>query len=256
MNNFLKLVKAERQKQINKHGYTPEHDDEHTNGEIANAAACYAATVPIFKVMANTDIFPMKTVYPWHCTLFSKQEKSRKEQIVTACAMLMAEYERIVRAEQKATVNLCSDCNLCPATCGASPKFGTSIEIDNVYECDMFQPKPYQMSCPYGLDSTGDPIKNQEPITFAPRHYQKILDRIKIHTARKRDKSGEFTIKGKRFSAEFEIAMTVPAFKSLFDSGFYTPEQFGFESSQDMWDYYHNYFEDLVYVHKISEVQS
>lgn len=98
-------------------------------------------------------------------------------------------------------------------------------------------------------------IPNQGFISFAPRHYQKILDHTKIRTARKQDKSGDFTIKGKRFRAEFEIAMTIPAFKSLFDSGFYTPEQFGFESSRDMWEFYHNYFEDLVYIHKISEVQ-
>lgn len=97
-----------------------------------------------------------------------------------------------------------------------------------------------------------------ETIAFAPYHHQKILDRTKILTARKRDKSGEFTINSKRFEAVFEIALTMPAFCSLFDNRFYTPEQFGFESLLDMWLYYEPYFSDndLIFVHKISEVQS
>lgn len=97
----------------------------------------------------------------------------------------------------------------------------------------------------------------EDAISFAPQHHQKILDRTKIRTARKRDKSGEFSINGERFVVEFEIAMTPPAFTSLFTSKFYTPEQFGFDSGVDMWDYYFDYFNegDMVYVHKISEVQ-
>ena len=98
-------------------------------------------------------------------------------------------------------------------------------------------------------------MNQDKPMEFAPNHYQKILDRTEIRTARKCYKSGSFTLKSERFIAEFEVVMTIPAFKSLFDSGFYTPEQFGFESSSDMWDFYHNYFESLVYVHKIIEVQ-
>lgn len=101
MNQFLQLVEKERNRQIVEKGYTSEHDDEHTNGEIANAAACYAATVPIFKVMVNTDRFPMKTVYPWQCTFFSKEDHSRKQQLIIAAAFINAEYDRIVRAEQK-----------------------------------------------------------------------------------------------------------------------------------------------------------
>lgn len=103
-----------------------------------------------------------------------------------------------------------------------------------------------------------DPIpmrQKNSPINFAPNHHKKILDRTKIRTARKRDKSGKFTIDGKRFLVTFEIAMTADAFISLFESDFYTPEQFGFESSLSMWTYYSDYFlrDELIYVHKIEE---
>lgn len=152
MSDFLNLVKAERQKQINKHGYTPEHDDEHTDGSIADAGACYAATEMIYQ---RVDIEYFKEVYKWDLDYYTKSQHDRKDQLVIAASLIMAEYERIVRKEQKATVNLCSDCNLCPATCGASPKFGTAIGNDNVYACDMFSRKPYQMQCPYGFDMAG-----------------------------------------------------------------------------------------------------
>lgn len=274
MSDFLNLVKAERQKQINKHGYTHEHDDKHTDGAIADAAACFATE-------KNTT-WCLQELYPWEPWFLNKTEKSRKEQIITACAMLMAEWERIDRIEKKATVNLCEDCNLCPATCGASPKFGTGLGNDNVYKCDTFKQKPYQMSCPYGLDGVEEPIicdrifspeeieeftesygqcgeiklLEDPELSFASNFDQKILDRTKILTAQKRDKSGEFMIGEERFIAEFEIAMTMPAFVSLFDNGFFTPEQFGFDSSVEMWRYYAVYFNHggLVFVHKIISI--
>lgn len=38
----LEEIAAERQRQIEVEGWTPNHDDEHDRGEMANAAACYA----------------------------------------------------------------------------------------------------------------------------------------------------------------------------------------------------------------------
>jgi len=146
-------------------------------------------------------------------------------------------------------------------------------------------PQPFQTSCPYGMDNSDEkldeefdafirkvyrggeqiiwegqfgeikPIEDPE-LSFASRFDQKILDRTKILTARKRDKSGEFLIREERFIAEFEIAMTMPAFVSLFDNGFFTPEQFGFDSSAEMWRYYAVYFNHggLVFVHKIISI--
>lgn len=92
MEKFLELVRAERLKQINKHGYTPEHDDDHVDGEIADAAACYANTID-----SNEELIPY---WPWEPEYFKKEEKSRKEQIITACGLLMAEWERLERLEK------------------------------------------------------------------------------------------------------------------------------------------------------------
>lgn len=100
MDNFLEKVWQERQRHINVEGYKPEDDDRYIDGDLANAAACYAASCPIFKV-ANGDIFPMRTLFPWNPTFFKKHKHDRKRQIVISASLLMAEYDRIVRAEEK-----------------------------------------------------------------------------------------------------------------------------------------------------------
>lgn len=43
--NGSELIATERQRQIEAEGWTPEHDDEHINGELADAAAIYVAHV-------------------------------------------------------------------------------------------------------------------------------------------------------------------------------------------------------------------
>lgn len=39
--NGAELIAQERQRQIEEEGWTPEHDDEHTESELARAAICY-----------------------------------------------------------------------------------------------------------------------------------------------------------------------------------------------------------------------
>ncbi|MDD2267035.1 hypothetical protein [Sulfuricurvum sp.] len=104
MDNFLENVHQERQRHINIEGYKPEDDDKYINGELANAAACYAASCPIFKV-ANSTIFPIRSLFPWNPTFFKKHKHDRKKQIVIAASLLMAEYERLDREENKEKID-------------------------------------------------------------------------------------------------------------------------------------------------------
>lgn len=39
--NAIELMKAERERQVSAEGWTSEHDDKHTGGELAKAAGCY-----------------------------------------------------------------------------------------------------------------------------------------------------------------------------------------------------------------------
>lgn len=47
MTEGTERIAAERQRQIEKEGWTPEHDDEHDGGELALAAVCFAAPTKI-----------------------------------------------------------------------------------------------------------------------------------------------------------------------------------------------------------------
>ena len=53
MKTGIERIADERQRQIEKEGWTPEHDDEHTDGSLAMAAVCYASPEQIFKQDAS-----------------------------------------------------------------------------------------------------------------------------------------------------------------------------------------------------------
>lgn len=79
----ISAMLAERQRQIDVEGWTPEHDDGHTGGEIANAAADWA----------STGHHPVS--WSW---AKDKAGKTRRRQLVIAGALIIAEIERLERA--------------------------------------------------------------------------------------------------------------------------------------------------------------
>lgn len=85
-------VLAERQRQVEAEGWTPEHDDEHRNGELARAAACY--TLPIL-------LDPGETPFGWPDDWDADWWKptTRRRDLVKAGALILAEIERLDRAE-------------------------------------------------------------------------------------------------------------------------------------------------------------
>lgn len=84
---LLDEILTERMRQITKHGYSETHDDEHTDGSIADAAAHYASTKD------DTGL------WPWDAEYDKKSTKTRREQCMTSIAMLTAEVERMDRLE-------------------------------------------------------------------------------------------------------------------------------------------------------------
>lgn len=103
MNKYAQLMAEERERQIDEEGWTPKHDDEHVNGELADAAVCYAATKNIYFMEKVFVIFRKYTpLFPWNRYAFFKKEKhTRKRQLIIAGALLIAELERLERADNK-----------------------------------------------------------------------------------------------------------------------------------------------------------
>ncbi|MFW6155839.1 MAG: hypothetical protein ACOC7J_00855 [Armatimonadota bacterium] len=58
----VSLIAAERERQIREEGWTPEHDDEHDAGELADAAASYtiaAARQAYAELTEMPDVHPL-----------------------------------------------------------------------------------------------------------------------------------------------------------------------------------------------------
>ncbi|HFI2197517.1 TPA: hypothetical protein ACGPQK_002708 [Pseudomonas aeruginosa] len=83
-------VQAERRRQITTEGWTPEHDDEHNGGELADAAACYALSA------AGWSTYAARERWPWPLEWW-KPSTARRD-LVKACALALAEIERLDRA--------------------------------------------------------------------------------------------------------------------------------------------------------------
>jgi hypothetical protein len=105
--DFLHIIEelaAERQRQINGEGYSLDHDDEHTYGELAAAGAGYAiAGCPgLEPVLARrgsrlrTRGQIIQNIWPWDWP--DLKEASPRRNLVKAGAMIIAEIGRIDRA--------------------------------------------------------------------------------------------------------------------------------------------------------------
>ncbi|WP_258874415.1 hypothetical protein [Pseudomonas aeruginosa] len=88
-------VQAERKRQVEVEGWTPEHDDAHSHGQIARAAACYAlagSSAP----NDGTAALLVSLAWPWD-EQWWKPSTARRD-MVKACALGLAEIERLDRA--------------------------------------------------------------------------------------------------------------------------------------------------------------
>lgn len=89
--NGAELIMLERLRQIEVEGWTPEHDDQHSDGEMALAAACY--------ILANVDGkgAGMPSRWPWDAEWW--KPKDQLSNLIRAGALIAAEIDRLQRAE-------------------------------------------------------------------------------------------------------------------------------------------------------------
>lgn len=95
-------VRAERQRQINVEGWTPEHDDEHDSGDLAAAASAYALAAcdclnPYSQGDGGWNVTGGESPPMWPQEWEWKPADPRR-MLVKAGALILAEIERIDRA--------------------------------------------------------------------------------------------------------------------------------------------------------------
>lgn len=115
VSHAVKMIADERQRQVSKEGWTPEHDNEHTEGDLALAAACYAAPIPIRGEVTSTvqcgcreascehtfgiiEKKEWKDPWPWDKKWDKREKHDRIRQLVIAGALIVAEIDRLNRA--------------------------------------------------------------------------------------------------------------------------------------------------------------
>ena len=90
----IELIAAERQRQIDAEGWTPEHDDaEHYAGELVAAAICYAYHPFSDERLAN----PVPWRWPWEPESWKPTPKDLIRELIKAGALIAAEIERLQR---------------------------------------------------------------------------------------------------------------------------------------------------------------
>ena len=95
----LHLFAAERWRQTQVEGYAPERDDGYEKGELAAAAACYAAPMRwVTGHDATRDVWIPKG-WPWAYEHWKPTPDDRLREVVKAGALLLAEAERLIRAD-------------------------------------------------------------------------------------------------------------------------------------------------------------
>lgn len=112
----VQLIAAERQRQIEKEGYTREHDREHLEGELAYGAICYAYPdkrlmrkmhdgdgpgVPTVDLENGPDgpgtylVLP-PSIWPFDLSSWKPVPGDRVKELSKAGAMIAAEIDRLL----------------------------------------------------------------------------------------------------------------------------------------------------------------
>jgi hypothetical protein len=91
------LIAAERQRQIVLEGFTEEHDDQHIQGELRDAAIAYAMVCDARAGENAQYVFPASWNPEWDQSWWKPKDTLRN--LVRAGALIAAEIDRLQRTE-------------------------------------------------------------------------------------------------------------------------------------------------------------
>lgn len=105
MQTSAPLVGAERLRQISAEGYSAAHDDAHSSGQLASAAACYAHPARLLVVPNRHSRAwdgvgipaPVPVDWPWSREWWKPSPDDRIRELVKAGGLILAEIDRLRR---------------------------------------------------------------------------------------------------------------------------------------------------------------
>lgn len=105
MKNAIELIREERERQKNVEGWTIEHDDEHKDNQLANAAATYAMDANcrdgLMHLVYDCELLGIPPTWPWDKSWFKPTPNDRIRELIKAGALIVAEIERLQRLENE-----------------------------------------------------------------------------------------------------------------------------------------------------------
>ena len=90
MPSGAELITMERQRQIEREGWTPEHDATHWDDDLARAAVCYA--LPSSERPLHREDPPR--LWPWYRHQWKPVPGDRVRELTKAGALIAAEIDR------------------------------------------------------------------------------------------------------------------------------------------------------------------
>lgn len=99
MKTGIELIAEERQRQIEVEGWTEEHDDRHSQSELAIAGGCYALAY----ADRQSDMYLERAVnqfWPWDNKWWKPTPDDPVRQLVKAGALIAAEIDRLQRHKE------------------------------------------------------------------------------------------------------------------------------------------------------------
>lgn len=105
MKTGIELIAEERHRQLEKCGWSLEHDDSHTTGELTEAAQCYACVAEAQIRGSGREEWPVEMFdgfhdsllqWPWEDDDYDPSEYALRN-LVKAGALIAAEIDRLNR---------------------------------------------------------------------------------------------------------------------------------------------------------------
>lgn len=93
----IELISAERQRQIEKEGWTPKHDDSHTSGELALMGAAFALSTYTFARLESSVVGEVGAYFGDDDWFKVKAGDDPIRNLAKAGALIAAEIDRIER---------------------------------------------------------------------------------------------------------------------------------------------------------------